>query len=134
MGFGTSYSLVYVDCLDWVHTRLWKRLLRGVLGCSITSGMYVVYNLIPCNDNPTRFFFRYTVPALTLSFFIYGIYPILCNKIGLIDRSDAPHVLIQDPMQRNKFDSIDEEDENTTTENNTMLRSAQFGQQSQVKK
>ena len=20
MGFGTSYSLVHVDCLDWVHT------------------------------------------------------------------------------------------------------------------
>lgn len=93
MGFGTSYSLVYVDCLDWVHTRLWKRLVRGVLGCGLVTGLFIAYNYIPCNDNPTRFFFRYTVPALSISFFTYGIFPILCNKIGLIDRSETPHFI-----------------------------------------
>jgi hypothetical protein len=41
MGFGTSYSLVHVDCLDWVHTSLLKRIARGVLGCAIMAGVYI---------------------------------------------------------------------------------------------
>jgi len=41
MGFGTSYSLLYVDCLDWVHTSLSKRIARGLLGCIIMAGVYI---------------------------------------------------------------------------------------------
>ena len=129
MGFGTSYSLVYVDCLDWVHTRLWKRLLRGVIGCGIVTGIFITLQLIPCNDNPTRFFFRYTVPALSLSFFTYGIFPIICKYLGLVDSTDSITVLNEDPIKGGKrqlIDSIEEEDENTT-EQTMMLKSAQFG-------
>jgi hypothetical protein len=81
MGFGTSYSLTKVDCLDWVHTCLWKRIVRGILGCAIVSGVFIAFQLIPSNDNPTRFFFHYTLPSFSLSFFTYGVFPIICNMI-----------------------------------------------------
>jgi hypothetical protein len=40
MGFGTSYSLVHVDCIEWVHTDRVRKLIRGVLGCAIAFGVY----------------------------------------------------------------------------------------------
>lgn len=41
MGFGTSYSLVYVDCLDWVHTIWYLRVLRAIIGTVIGAGVYI---------------------------------------------------------------------------------------------
>lgn len=90
MGFGTSYSLVHVDCLDWVHTHLFARILRGLLGCGIALGVYECFQLIPCNDNPTKFFFLFALPSMVLSFFIYGVFPIICAKIKLVkDQSSS---------------------------------------------
>ena len=43
MGFGTSYSLVYVDCLDWVHTPLILRIIRAILGGGIAIGVYWIF-------------------------------------------------------------------------------------------
>jgi hypothetical protein len=43
MGFGTSYSLVHVDCIQWVHTSAVKRVLRSILGCGIVTGIYFAY-------------------------------------------------------------------------------------------
>ena len=93
MGFGTSYSLVHVDCLDWVRTQFLYRVARGLLGCAVSTGIFIGFQYIPCNDNPTRFFFRYALPALSLSFFIFGIYPILCKKIGLVKVNSVPKVI-----------------------------------------
>jgi hypothetical protein len=90
MGFGTSYSLIYVDCLDWVHTGLFKRIARGFLGCLIIYGLFYGLHSIPCFDNPTRYFFHYALPALGLSLFIFGLYPILCQNIGLVDSDSSP--------------------------------------------
>jgi hypothetical protein len=84
MGFGTSYSLVYVDCLDWVHTSVFLRILRAIIGGGIAIGIYYLFLLIPANDNPTRYFFHYVLPALVLSFFIYGLFPVICQKIRLV--------------------------------------------------
>lgn len=84
MSFGTSYSLVYVDCLDWVHTGLFKRVIRGILGALIATGIFFLFQLIPCNDNPTRFFFLYAMPALVIAFFVYGVFPIICLKLKLV--------------------------------------------------
>jgi hypothetical protein len=39
MGFGTSYSTAYVNPFEWVHTRLSKRLARGVLGVGLVTGL-----------------------------------------------------------------------------------------------
>jgi hypothetical protein len=35
MSFGCSYSLLTVDCIDWVKTSFKKRLIRAVIGISI---------------------------------------------------------------------------------------------------
>lgn len=87
MGFGTSYSLVHVDCMNWVHTDLIRRIVRGILGTAIAGGVFYTFQMIPCNDNPTRFFFLFAFPALTISFFVFGVFPIICNKIGLVNNS-----------------------------------------------
>jgi hypothetical protein len=99
MGFGTSYSLVHVDCLDWVHSEFYLRIIRGVLGCLISGSVFVAFQLIPCNDNPTRFFFLYALPALSLSFFVFGIFPILCQKIGLVRATGVPKVMDVDNIK-----------------------------------
>jgi hypothetical protein len=84
MGFGISYSLVYVDCLDWVHTVLYLRLIRAVIGGAIAGGAYYGLIMIPANDNPTAYFFHFVLPAFCISFFIYGIFPVICMKCGLV--------------------------------------------------
>jgi hypothetical protein len=89
MGFGTSYSLVHVDCLDWVRTSFPLRLVRALLGCAVSGGVYLAFQAIPCNDNPTRFFFRYALPGLLLSFFVYGLFPIICLHIGLVKNASS---------------------------------------------
>lgn len=89
MGFGTSYSLVYVDCLDWVHTKGIFKLIRAVVGGVIAGLVYWGFSSIPAHDNPTRYFFHFVVPALLLSFFTYGLYPVLCNKIGLVKKAES---------------------------------------------
>lgn len=43
MGFGTSFSLVHVDCLDWVHTKPLLRVVRGILGSGIAAGFYFIF-------------------------------------------------------------------------------------------
>lgn len=84
MGFGTSYSLVHVDCLDWVHTPRLLRIVRGLIGCGIAIAVYYLFQLIPSNDEPTKYFFEFALPSLLLSFFIYGVFPILCLKVKLV--------------------------------------------------
>ena len=84
MGFGTSFSLVYVDCLDWVHTISILRFIRAVIGGVIAGLVYWGFYSIPAHDNPTKYFFHFVVPSLLLSFFIYGLYPVCCLKIGLV--------------------------------------------------
>lgn len=85
MGFGTSFSLVYVDCLDWVHTSKILKLIRAIIGCGIIILVYWLCQLVPAHDNPTRYFFHFVLPALTLSFFIYGVFPLLCLKMKLVE-------------------------------------------------
>lgn len=89
MGFGTSYSLVHVDCLDWVHTKLYLRLIRAVIGCGIAGVTFYGFQKIPTNDNPTKYFFHFALPYLLLSFFIYGVFPILCSKIYLVNYNQS---------------------------------------------
>ena len=46
MIFGTSFSLVYVDSIDWVHTKLWKRCFRGLIGVMIAYGITVLIDYL----------------------------------------------------------------------------------------
>ena len=50
MGFGCSYSLVDVDCIDWVKTSLCKRLVRGLIGGGIAFGFTLVAQEIKIDD------------------------------------------------------------------------------------
>mmetsp|Transcript_36910 Transcript_36910/g.56518 ORF Transcript_36910/g.56518 Transcript_36910/m.56518 type:complete len:211 (-) Transcript_36910:30-662(-) len=87
MGFGCSYSLVTVDCIDWVKTALWKRLLRAAIGCTIAVGIFWLTNLGATKDQHlTEFFINRMIPNLLIPFLLYGPYLILCQKIGLVDQ------------------------------------------------
>lgn len=35
-------------------------------------------------DFATQYFLAHLLPNLLISFFIYGLYPVLCSKIGLV--------------------------------------------------
>ncbi len=84
MGFGISYSLVYVDCLDWVHTVVYLRIIRAILGGGIAAGVYIGMLYIPADDNPTKYFFHFVMPSFIISFFIYGLFPVICQKCKLV--------------------------------------------------
>jgi hypothetical protein len=43
MGFGCSYSLVDVDCIDWVKTRIIKRIIRAFIGVFLAVGFYISF-------------------------------------------------------------------------------------------
>jgi hypothetical protein len=47
--------------------------------------VYFGLDYIPGPDNPTKFFFHYFLPYTFLSFFVYGLWPVICLKIGLVD-------------------------------------------------
>jgi len=104
MGFGTSYSLVYVDCLDWVHTDLLRRAIRTVVGSGIAVGFYFALQQVPANDNPTKYFFHFVLPALILPFFVFGLFPRLCQLVGLV----KPKALNGDSKAAKK-DKVDEQ-------------------------
>ena len=86
MGFGTSYSIAYVNPFDWVHTKLYKRIIRGVVGTLLVwlAGFFID-SYILVYDQTTIFLVHKALPALLFSLFIYGCYPIICQKIGLVD-------------------------------------------------
>jgi len=88
--FGQTYSLNYVRPLLWIHTPLWKKLIRTIIGLSIAAGFNYLFFLFvkSSNDVATRFFFGRACPMFIMSFFIFGLYPIVCNKIGLVLQAD----------------------------------------------
>jgi hypothetical protein len=85
MGFGTSYSITQVDCLDWVHTGVWKKLIRGVIGCVIIYGVTYGCRSVETNDEATIFVLYNAFPALACSLFIFGLFPLICRKLNLVD-------------------------------------------------
>jgi len=89
MAFGCSYSLVEVNCIDWVKTSLLKRLMRATLGCVISAGLYFAFQLIDIDDQHlTEYLLTMVLPFMIIPFFIYGPFLIICQKIGLVDQFD----------------------------------------------
>ena len=86
MIFGWPYALHYFSALQWINTSLWKKLTRMVIGVAITAGNMYFFNWIVSNSNDTatKYFFGKAVPYFINSFFIYGIFPIVCKHINLI--------------------------------------------------
>jgi hypothetical protein len=91
MVFGQSYSVQYVKPLLWVYTPWPKKLLRTLLGLAVTVSIYAAfwYMVKDSSIYSTRFFFGFAAPALFISFFMFGLFPIVCKYIGLV-RKFAP--------------------------------------------
>jgi len=87
MGFGTSYSIAYVNPFEWVHTRFSKRLARGVLGVGLVIGLEtLIQKFVRVRDQSTVYIIHRAIPVLLFSLFIYGCFPIICQKCGLVDK------------------------------------------------
>ena len=91
MIFGWPYALHHFSALQWINTSLWKRVLRMVLGLAITVGVQVFFTwcVSSTNDIATMYFFGYAVPYFVNSFFIFGLYPIICTWIGLVQEDQS---------------------------------------------
>ena len=86
MGFGCSFSLVEVDCIDWVKTGWKKKVVRSVLGVALLVALYEGITFWDYGNNEiTIFFFKAAVPMFVSSFVLYGPYLVLCQKMGLVD-------------------------------------------------
>ena len=67
--------------------------------CTKQQPIALAYTQVPCNDNPTRFFFLYALPALSISFFVFGVFPIICDRLGLVVGTHTLSAAItQDPL------------------------------------
>jgi hypothetical protein len=63
-----------VDCIDWVKTRWWKRLIRGIIGVAIMYGLDTGFEMIASlfNDWIGYFTWEMVIPKLVIPFLIYG--------------------------------------------------------------
>jgi hypothetical protein len=86
MAFGQPFSLSYVRPLLWVHSEVWRKVIRTVLGIAICIGISYGFYFLAINSSnmTTKYFWIFLLPNIIVSFFIFGIYPIICNWIGLV--------------------------------------------------
>ena len=91
MIFGWPYALLHFSALQWINTSFWKRLVRTILGVSITVGNQVFFTWVTreTNDIATKFFFGEAVPFFLNSYFIFGLFPILCKHMRLVQQEDT---------------------------------------------
>ena len=90
MVFGWPYALHHFSALQWLNTTVWKRLIRMVLGLAIAIGVqYFFYWAVKqTNDIATRFFFGYALPNFLNSFFIFGLFPVICKRLKLVQQDE----------------------------------------------
>lgn len=78
-----------VDTFDFVRTRRWKKIVRGVIGVAISEGIYAFFNhLIPTSYKAsffTKYLIAHAMPHLLVPLLIYGPYISLCNMMHLVD-------------------------------------------------
>lgn len=84
MVFGCSFSLSYIDVFDWVHTRRSKKLIRSLLGVILAIGLTLLFFIATPGDPTTRFVYNHATPGFLVPFLMYGVWPIICSKIGLV--------------------------------------------------
>lgn len=94
LGFGTSYSLLEVDCFDFVRTHWAKKVGRAILGCALAEGIYAIFvSAFPQKSTfLTRFCFEGVFPYFLVPFIVYGPFQVLCKKIGLVDADSAVEI------------------------------------------
>lgn len=90
MVFGWPYALLHFSPLQWIHTNVYKRLLRMILGVAITVGVQTFFLWVTegVNDEATRYVFGYALPGFLNSFFIFGFFPIACVHMRLVQKEE----------------------------------------------
>jgi hypothetical protein len=86
MVFGQSYSVQHVKPLLWVQTSPCKRMIRTILGVTLAGLLYSPFYFGSKNTTSqmTKFMFRFCMPALVISFIMYGVFPIMCKYMKLV--------------------------------------------------
>ena len=86
MIFGWPYALHYFSVLQWKNTSTWKRIVRTVIGVGVAVGFQTLFDWMVngTNDIATKYFFGAAFPYFCNSFFIFGLFPVLCAKVGLV--------------------------------------------------
>jgi hypothetical protein len=82
--FGVAFATSNFESIYWSETNWIKRLIRGVIGGSVTIGVYFLSSLIPITDSITTFTFKYAVPNLVSTLLVFGFVPVFCKYIGLV--------------------------------------------------
>lgn len=92
MVFGQSYAIQFVQPLLWVGANWLKRVFRTLIGVGLAVCLYApfYYGVRDLNDDTTRFMFLALIPALTISFLMYGVYPRVCKTMGSLLMKPAP--------------------------------------------
>ena len=90
MIFGWPYALHHFSALQWINTGVWKRLLRMVLGVGITVCVQLFFEwaISDTNDLATKFFFGKAVPYFLNSFFVFGLFPVACKWLRLVQKEE----------------------------------------------
>lgn len=91
LGFGVSYSLYDVDCIEFVKSAWWKRLIRTVLGVSIGIGIRLLFSFLNRNniDDMSYFLVGTAIPMFLISYLIHGPFINICAKLHLVGYSNT---------------------------------------------
>mmetsp|Transcript_26007 Transcript_26007/g.32435 ORF Transcript_26007/g.32435 Transcript_26007/m.32435 type:complete len:194 (-) Transcript_26007:88-669(-) len=102
MIFGWPYAMHHFSALQWLNTKLWKRLGRMVIGVAIAVGVdyFFEWCVHEVNDLATKYFFGHALPGFLTAYWVFGLFPIVCKWMGLVQREDElakqfPEVIAQ---------------------------------------
>ena len=88
MLFGWPFAMHHFQALQlqWINTKLWKRLVRLVFGIAVAVGIdgFFLWVISNSNDLSTKYLFGYAVPNFLSSYWIFGIFPIVCKWTHLV--------------------------------------------------
>jgi len=87
MAFGQSFNLIYVEPLRWIYTDWKAKCLRTFLGTILVVGLWglMMWIYMKSNGNMARFVWGTLLPCGFLSYLVFGLWPLVCSKIGLIN-------------------------------------------------
>jgi membrane-associated phospholipid phosphatase len=120
--FGAATATTTIENILWSETKLYKRVLRGLIGAFVVVIIFFVVDYIPHEDHPTKYFFGNLIPHLVAAYCAFGLVPILSKYIGLVNkgidpresfisnRSSKVKVDGKDRSSSSSFDDQEEED------------------------
>ena len=84
--FGQTYSLNYVQPLLWIHTPMCKKIVRMLIVIvPFLTFYYVSQKYITLERSSVLYYLlNWSIINLLESYFVFGLYPIICKKLHLI--------------------------------------------------